>query len=193
MELVQLTADYEIKPFDCGDPVLNGFLCENAKPFMENRLAKTYLFCEGNQIVGYFCLLNDKLSRQEVANNDWRKIKKLFPHTKHMRSYPAVKIGRFAISIHRPRSPASYSARASRNRAESAGSVSRKKFSTPPHLSNSGALRRLFRRGAIVRAMWASVEKVVSIGCRGLMVNFLTKLILSGGKTNIYCYFREMI
>lgn len=99
MELVQLTADYEIKPFDCGDPVLNGFLCENAKPFMENRLAKTYLFCEGNQIVGYFCLLNDKLSRQEVANNDWRKIKKLFPHTKHMRSYPAVKIGRFAISI----------------------------------------------------------------------------------------------
>lgn len=39
MELVQLTSDYEIKPFDCGDPVLNGFLRENAKPFMENRLA----------------------------------------------------------------------------------------------------------------------------------------------------------
>ena len=26
MELIQLTSDYEMKPFDCGDAVLNGFL-----------------------------------------------------------------------------------------------------------------------------------------------------------------------
>ena len=99
MELIQLTSDYEMKPFDCRDAVLNGFLRDEAKPFMENRLAKTYLFCEGDQIIGYFCLLNDKLSRQEIANSDWRKIKKLFPHAKHFGSYPAVKIGRFAVSV----------------------------------------------------------------------------------------------
>ncbi len=98
MELIQLTSDYEMKPFDCGDAALNGFLCNDAKLFMKSRLAKTYLFCEGDQIIGYFCLLNDKLSRQEVANSDWRKIKKLFPHAKHFGSYPAVKLGRFAIS-----------------------------------------------------------------------------------------------
>ena len=99
MELIQLTSDYEMKPFDCGDAVLNGFLRDKAKSFMENRLAKTYLFCDGNNIVGYFSLLNDKLSRQEVTSSDWRKIKKLFPHEKHMGSYPAVKIGRFAVSL----------------------------------------------------------------------------------------------
>ena len=99
MELIQLTSDYEMKPFDCGDAALNGFLCNDAKPFTENRLAKTYLFCDDTRIVGYFCLLNDKLSKQEIANSDWRKIKKLFPHSKHLGSYPAVKIGRFAISL----------------------------------------------------------------------------------------------
>ena len=47
MELIQLTSDYEMKPFDCGDAALNGFLCDSAKPFSEYRLAKTYLLCDG--------------------------------------------------------------------------------------------------------------------------------------------------
>ena len=47
----------------------------------------------------YFCLLNDKVSKQEVANSDWRKLKKLFPHSKHFGSYPAIKIGRFAVAV----------------------------------------------------------------------------------------------
>lgn len=99
MKIIALTSDYEMKPFDCGDAVLNGFLRDEAKLFLENRLAKTYLLCDDDQIAGYFCLLNDKLSRQEVANHDWRKIKKLFPHAKHFGSYPAVKLGRFAVSV----------------------------------------------------------------------------------------------
>lgn len=99
MELIQLTSDYEMKPFDCGDTALNGFLCNDAKSFLANRLAKTFLLCENEQIAGYFCLLNDKMSKQEIANSIWRKIKKLFPHSKHFGSYPAVKIGRFAVSL----------------------------------------------------------------------------------------------
>ena len=99
MELIQLTSDYEMKPFDCGDAALNGFLCNDAKPFLEARLARTYLLCDDNRIVGYYCLLNDKVARRDVTNSDWRKIKKLFPHSKHFGSYPAVKIGRLAVSI----------------------------------------------------------------------------------------------
>ncbi len=38
MRLIQLTSDYEIKPFDCGDPALNGFLCENAKRFFRGTI-----------------------------------------------------------------------------------------------------------------------------------------------------------
>ena len=30
MELIQLTSDYEMKPFDCGDSALNGFLQDDA-------------------------------------------------------------------------------------------------------------------------------------------------------------------
>ena len=33
MDLIQLTSDYEMKPFDCGDTVLNGFLRDEAKLF----------------------------------------------------------------------------------------------------------------------------------------------------------------
>lgn len=33
MDLIQLTSDYEMKPFDCGDAALNGFLCNDAKLF----------------------------------------------------------------------------------------------------------------------------------------------------------------
>ena len=99
MELIQLTSDYEMKPFDCGDAALNGFLRDEAKPFLESRLARTYLLCDEDLIVGYYCLLNDKVAKRDVANSDWRRIKKLFPHAKHFGSYPAVKIGRFAISL----------------------------------------------------------------------------------------------
>ena len=100
MELIQLTSDYEMKPFDCGDSALNGFLQDDAKLFLEARLAKTYLLCDEDKIVGYYCLLNDKLSKQEMPNNEWRKIKKLFPHAKHFGSYPSVKLGRFAVSVY---------------------------------------------------------------------------------------------
>lgn len=45
-----------------------------------------------------FCLLNDKISRQEVTNSQWKTIKGGFPERKRFGSYPAVKIGRFAVS-----------------------------------------------------------------------------------------------
>ena len=61
MELIQLTSDYEIKPFDCGDAVLNGFLRNEAKPFLETRLARTFVLYDRDedQIAGFFCLLHD--------------------------------------------------------------------------------------------------------------------------------------
>lgn len=98
MDVVRLTADHDLKPFDCGDPDLNGFLMDDAKHFMAQKIANTFLVYQGETVIAYFCLLNDKISRQEITNSSWRKIKKLFPHAKHFGSYPAVKIGRFAVS-----------------------------------------------------------------------------------------------
>lgn len=98
MRLVRLTPDTELVGFDCGDDDLNSFLVEDAKSFLDKRIATSYLLVDGDNIVAYFCLLNDKISRQDVTNSQWKKIRGGFPERKQFGSYPAVKIGRFAVS-----------------------------------------------------------------------------------------------
>lgn len=98
MRLVRLTPDTELVGFDCGDDDLNSFLVEDAKNFLDKRIATSYLLVDGDNIVAYFCLLNDKISRQDVTNSQWTKIKGAFPDRKQFGSYPAIKIGRFAVS-----------------------------------------------------------------------------------------------
>ncbi|MDE6396692.1 MAG: GNAT family N-acetyltransferase [Muribaculaceae bacterium] len=88
----------EIEGFDCGDEDLNNFLVEDARAFFEKRIATSYVLRDESRIVAYFCLLNDKISRQDVTNSQWKKIKGAFPEQKRFGSYPAIKIGRFAVS-----------------------------------------------------------------------------------------------
>lgn len=97
MKLIRLSADYNLGKFDCGDDDLNGFLFEDAKHFLEKRIANTFILKDNDNIVAYFCLLNDKISRLEITNSRWKRIKDSFPDNKHFRSYPSIKIGRFAV------------------------------------------------------------------------------------------------
>lgn len=98
MKLVKLTPDTELSGLDCGDEDLNNFLVEYAVGFLNKRIATSYILEDDNNIVAYFCLLNDKISRQDVTNSQWKKIKGGFPERKQFGSYPAIKIGRFAVS-----------------------------------------------------------------------------------------------
>lgn len=98
MDLVRLSSDAQLGGFDCGDEDLNNFLIEDALRFHEGRLANSFILEENGSIAAYFCLLNDKISKQDVTNSQWRKIKDRFPQGKKFSSYPAVKIGRFAVS-----------------------------------------------------------------------------------------------
>lgn len=98
MKIVPLTLDYHLTEFDCGDSDLNEFLLEDAKHFLEKRIANTFILEDNGHIAAYFCLLNDKVSRQEITNSRWKKIKDSFPENKRFRSYPTIKIGRFAVS-----------------------------------------------------------------------------------------------
>lgn len=98
MDIVKLTEDYDIQPFDCGDEDLNDFLLNEAKDYEEKKLATTYLAIENDAIVGYFSILNDRVSKSDATKSAWRKMKKNFPHSKHRDSYPSIKIGRFAVA-----------------------------------------------------------------------------------------------
>ena len=100
MRLVPLTLDYELTAFDCGDEQLNNFLFEDAKPSLELRIANTFILeADDGRIAAYFCLLNDKVSKDDIIGSRWKKIKANFPKSKQFRSYPTVKIGRFAVSV----------------------------------------------------------------------------------------------
>ena len=99
MNLIRLTPGYELTAFDCGDSDLNDFLMEDAKNFLEKRIANTFVLEDDKRIAAYFCLLNDKVSRIEVTNSRWKKIKDSFPDGKRFCSYPSIKIGRFAVSV----------------------------------------------------------------------------------------------
>lgn len=99
MKLAKLEELTEIKPFDCGDADLNGFLFEDALYYKEQMIANTFVLEDENETIAYFSLLNDKISQTTISKNLWRKLRKAFPHRKHLSSYPAVKVGRFAVSL----------------------------------------------------------------------------------------------
>lgn len=93
-----MTPEVDVSGFDCGDSDLNNFLLDDAEHFQEKRIANTFVLEDEGNIVAYFCLLNDKVSRLEITNSRWKEIRDTFPDGKHFRSYPSIKIGRFAVS-----------------------------------------------------------------------------------------------
>ena len=99
MNVIPLTSDFKLSVFDCGDKDLNEFLLNDAKHFLAKRIANTFILDDNGRIAAYFCLLNDKISRLEITNSQWKTIKDSFPDGKKFRSYPSIKIGRFAVSL----------------------------------------------------------------------------------------------
>ena len=94
------------KPFDCGNPDLNGFLLESGSEepnatLSETELLSTTYVVEDNAthgILAYFSLLHDKIDRQIVDKTIWNKLSRAVPNTKRRSSYPALKIGKLAVS-----------------------------------------------------------------------------------------------
>lgn len=97
----QIEADTEIKPFDCGDSDLNGFLFDDAKNYLNAMLAVTYLLEDNaaNKTVAYYCLLNDKIELDPDEKSKWNKINRKIPNDKRYHAYPSVKIGRLGVSL----------------------------------------------------------------------------------------------
>lgn len=96
----QLSSDTDIKPFKCADNDLNDFLFDDAKHFQKELMAVTYLleYIAQNKTASYFSLLADKITFNPDEKGMWNKLNRNIPNSKRRRSYPAVKIGRLAVS-----------------------------------------------------------------------------------------------
>ena len=102
LSFFQLKENYPIKPFDCEDDDLNDFLFNKALLYQKELLATTFVVESEERTLGYYSVLNDSLQLKEEDFPSKSKYKKflshLIPHPKrHLKSVPAVKIGRLAI------------------------------------------------------------------------------------------------
>lgn len=57
-----MNAGHDLSRFDCGNEALNGWLKLRALD-SEGRTARTYVACEGNVVVGYYCLAAGAVER----------------------------------------------------------------------------------------------------------------------------------
>lgn len=96
----QIDADTRIKSFDCGDADLNDFLFSEAMNYFKAMMALTYLLedMENNKTVAYYSLINDKIVFDPEEQKLWNKLNRRVANSKRRKEYPAVKIGRLAVS-----------------------------------------------------------------------------------------------
>jgi len=96
--IVRLDSDTDIKPFESGDDDLDNFLLNDAKDYQNSLLSVTYTIQTDTDTIAYYCLSNDRLSQYMEDKSVWNKINRLISNKKRRKSYPAVKIGRLAVS-----------------------------------------------------------------------------------------------
>ncbi|MBQ6732689.1 MAG: GNAT family N-acetyltransferase [Paludibacteraceae bacterium] len=99
-DFIQLTEDLDIPEFSCSDTDLNNFIHDDAKPYLKELMAVTYLFVDkrANKTGAYFSLLNDKISYRPSEKSNWNKLNRKVVNRKRRKSYPSVKLGRLAVS-----------------------------------------------------------------------------------------------
>lgn len=96
----QIDADTQIKSFDCGDADLNDFLFSDAVNYYKSMMALTYLLEDNieEKTVAYYSLLNDKIIFDPDEKKLWNRLNRRVANSKRRKEYPAVKIGRLAVS-----------------------------------------------------------------------------------------------
>ncbi len=86
---VPLSPDHDLSGFDCGEPVLNDWLCQRALK-NESRFSRTYVACASNRVVAYFCISAGSVERGAVPG----KMRRNAPD-----AIPVSVIGRLAVSL----------------------------------------------------------------------------------------------
>jgi GNAT superfamily N-acetyltransferase len=85
---VPLSSEHDLSDFDCGEPALNDWLWHRALK-NESRFSRTYVVCDGNRVVAYFCISAGAVERVAAPG----KVRRNAPDT-----IPVSVIGRLAVS-----------------------------------------------------------------------------------------------
>jgi GNAT superfamily N-acetyltransferase len=85
---IPLAAEHDVTGFDCGEPVLNDWLKQRALK-NESRFSRTYVVCDSNLVVAYFCLSAGAVERAAAPG----KVRRNAPD-----AIPVSVIGRLAVS-----------------------------------------------------------------------------------------------
>jgi GNAT superfamily N-acetyltransferase len=85
---VPLTAAHDTSGFDCGEPVLNDWLRLRALK-NESRFSRTYVVCEGDRVVAFYCIAAGSVNRSAAP----RPLRRNAPDL-----LPVATIGRLAVA-----------------------------------------------------------------------------------------------
>ena len=85
---IPLTVEHDLSAFDCGEPALDDWLRHRALK-NESRFSRTYVVCQGNRVVAYFCISAGAIERAAAPG----KVRRNAPDT-----IPVSVIGRLAVS-----------------------------------------------------------------------------------------------
>ncbi len=85
---VPLTAEHDVSIFSCGEPVLDEWLRHRALK-NESRFSRTYVVCEDNRVIAYYCVSAGAVERAAAP----AKLRRNAPDT-----IPVSVIGRLAVS-----------------------------------------------------------------------------------------------
>ena len=101
--VVKLEMQDTVKSFDCGDEDLNDFILHESPLYRKEKLAVTYVLKEAGDITNeyikaFFSLSNDRISISDFdSKTKYNRFSRRFNNRKRLKSYPAAKIGRFAV------------------------------------------------------------------------------------------------
>ena len=87
--------------FTCGAADLDEFLYKDSLAYERDLMGKTYCWLlneDDRKIVGFVTLANAGIQTTHLQNNPKRHLHKNIPYNKQGRTYPAVLIGRIAVS-----------------------------------------------------------------------------------------------
>lgn len=101
--LFKVDSNTVFKPFDCGDEDLNDFLLNKSIEYTNEHLATTFVIENDEITVAYYSIFNDSVNTQQIefaSKNAFKRfLSDLVSHPKrHLKSYPAIKIGRLGVT-----------------------------------------------------------------------------------------------